>query len=94
MKLNREEVIKIAKLARLELSEAEIAKLQKELSAILVYVSQLQKLDTKAVKPTSQVTGLANIKRKDEVSYNFTRAEILASALAQEEDHLKVKNVF
>jgi len=94
MNLSKSEVIKIAKLARLSLTAAEISKFQKELSDILNFIEQLKTIDTANVKPTSQITGLENIERKDEVNYNFTREEILASALEQAEGHLKVKNVF
>lgn len=94
MNLSKEEVIKIAKLSRLALSEAEIIKFQKDLSAILTFVEQLKKVDTSKVKPTSQVTGLTNVKRNDLVDYNFSRKEILASALEHVEGHLKVKSVF
>lgn len=94
MNLSKEEVIKIAKLSRLALSKAEIIKFQKDLSAILTFVEQLKKVDTSKVKPTSQVTGLSNVKRNDLVDYNFSREEILASALEHVEGHLKVKSVF
>lgn len=94
MQLSKEEVIKIAKLSRLALSDKEIIKFQKDLSAILTFVEQLRRVNTSKVKPTSQVTGLTNVKRHDKVDYNFNREEILASALEHVEGHLKVKNVF
>ncbi|MFA6028045.1 MAG: Asp-tRNA(Asn)/Glu-tRNA(Gln) amidotransferase subunit GatC [Patescibacteria group bacterium] len=94
MKLTENEVQKIAKLVRLSLSKNEVKKYQKELSAILDYVAQLKEVNTKNIEETSQVTGLTNIKRADEVDYHFSREEILSSAPETEENHLKVKNIF
>ena len=60
MALNREDIVHIAKLARLALSEDEIARFQTELSKILDYIGELQKVDTTEVEATAQVTGLTN----------------------------------
>ncbi len=57
----------IAKLARLDLSEAEVEKFSKELTQILGYVDMLGEVDTKNVAPTAQVTGQTNVLRPDEV---------------------------
>lgn len=92
--LSKEEVLKIAKLARLELSADEVEKYQHELSSILEFVEQLKQVDTTNVIPTYQVTGLENHTRTDEINYTFTRAQMLASAIDTAEDHLKVKGVF
>lgn len=56
----------IAKLARLDLSDKEKQKYSKELSEILDYMEKLNEVDTKNIEPTSQVTGLTNVFRKDE----------------------------
>jgi aspartyl-tRNA(Asn)/glutamyl-tRNA(Gln) amidotransferase subunit C len=94
MKLSTEEVQKIANLARIKLTPKEVEKFQHELTDILNYVRQLDEVDTKKVAVTSQVTGLNNVKREDKVDYNFSREEMMASALEAEEGHLKVKSVF
>lgn len=94
MRLSVKEVRKIADLARIKLSGRETEKFQHELTDILNYVRQLDEVDTKNIEPTSQIADLANIHRKDEVNYNYSREEIMASALESEEGHLKVKNVF
>jgi aspartyl-tRNA(Asn)/glutamyl-tRNA(Gln) amidotransferase subunit C len=65
MKLSEEKVEHIAKLARLGLTERENKKFQKELSAILDFVEQLNKAKTEKVEPTAQVTGLENVSRQD-----------------------------
>lgn len=64
--ISKDEVKHIAQLARIEISENQIEKYQKELSAILDFVSELNKLDTTGVEPIRQITGLESVFRKDE----------------------------
>lgn len=94
MQLSEDDVKHIAKLARIAIKDDEITKYRIELSAIFEYVEQLNELDTEHVEPTSQVTGLENRWREDVVESNFTREEMLASAIETAEDHMKVKQVF
>lgn len=63
--LTPDQVRHIAKLARLELSDAEVEKFARELSSILGYVETLQKIDTKGVEATANITGLAHQLRDD-----------------------------
>jgi aspartyl-tRNA(Asn)/glutamyl-tRNA(Gln) amidotransferase subunit C len=65
--LTTDEVRHIAKLAKLKLSEEEIKKFTTQLSDILGFFEQLQEVDTENVEETSQVTGLENISRIDEI---------------------------
>lgn len=93
-KISREEILKLAKLSKLRLSEDEIEQYQKELSEILDYVSQLSKVDTKNLKPTSQVTGLENVTRRDEViDYGVTTSDLLKNVPAIKDNQIKVKRV-
>lgn len=64
-KLSTDDVKHIAKLANLTLTDQEITKFQTQLSAILEYVDQLQKVNTDNVEETSQVTGLFNVFHDD-----------------------------
>lgn len=66
MKISREDVLGIAKLARLSLTDAEVERMSAQLSEILEYVGQLQKLDTKDVPPTAHVAEYPTPMRKDE----------------------------
>ena len=66
--ITKEEVIKIARLAHLDLSDTDIEKYQKDLSGMLDYAEQLKEVDTKWVEPLYQVTGLENVTREDEVN--------------------------
>lgn len=93
-KLTREDVLKLARLARLQLSDEEVERFQKEIGAILGYVEQLQKADLKGVEPTSQVTGLKNVTRTDEIKdYGVSPEELLKNAPATESGYIKVKRV-
>lgn len=97
MKLTREDVLKLAKLSRLRLSDAEIEKYQTELSAILDYVAQLDKVDVSGLKPTYQVTGLTsedpNATRADELAEQVSQAELLKNLPKKENTHIKVKRM-
>jgi aspartyl-tRNA(Asn)/glutamyl-tRNA(Gln) amidotransferase subunit C len=75
--LTPDQVRHIAKLARLTLSEAEVAKFATEMSAILQYVDMLQEVDTSAVEPTAQVTGQTNALREDVIKPNSTAPDAL-----------------
>jgi len=66
MKISRDEVLKIARLARLSLDDGEVESLTRELDEILEYVDRLQKLDTKDVPPTAHVMEYPTPLRKDE----------------------------
>ncbi len=65
--LTKEEIIKIAHLSRLQLTEEEITKHQNELSGVFDFFEMLEEVDTDGVEPTSQVTGLEDALRKDVV---------------------------
>lgn len=93
-KITREEVLKLAKLSKLYLSEAEIEKFQKELSDILGYVDQLSAVDTTGLIETSQVTGLENVARKDElIEYGASPEQLMQNAPDKKDGMFKVKRV-
>ena len=93
-KLTRDDVLKLAALSRLSLSEEEVARLQSELSSILGYVEILSKVNTQGVEPTSQVTGLTNVMRNDsEIQYRASAKQLLANAPELEDSYFKVKRV-
>ncbi len=69
-----------AQLANLPLSEAEAKKLGHELEETLTYIAHMNELDTKNIDPTSQVTGLENIMRKDVITPSLSQKEALKNA--------------
>lgn len=78
--LSDDEVKKIAKLAHLTLDDSEIKKFSRELSSILDYIQELQKIDVSAVEPTSHVHGSTNIFREDVVKPSLDGEEGLKNA--------------
>lgn len=92
--LTRDDILKLARLARLDLTEAEIAEYSLELSEILQYVEMLQQVDVTGLAPTNQVTGLTNVTRADEiVDYGYQVSDLLKNVPAVESDHIKVKRM-
>jgi len=67
MKIDKEQIQRIADLARLELSDDELEKYRNQISDILVYIDQLQEVNTDNIEPTAQITGLENVLREDEI---------------------------
>ena len=94
--LSKKEVNHIGRLAKLDLTEKEIAKFQKQLSDILDYVSVLNEIDSSGVEPTSQVTGLENVTRSDQEKSGvcLSEKEALSNAPQLHQGFFKVKGVF
>jgi aspartyl-tRNA(Asn)/glutamyl-tRNA(Gln) amidotransferase subunit C len=93
-KLSRDDVLKLAKLSRLRLSEEEIEQLRGELGEILEYVQVLDKVDTSKEDSTYQVSGLENVMRSDElINYQAKPADLLANAPATQDNQFKAKRV-
>jgi aspartyl-tRNA(Asn)/glutamyl-tRNA(Gln) amidotransferase subunit C len=80
MKISKEEIEHIAVLARLSLTEEEKELFGPQLSGILGYMEQLNKLDTKEVEPTSHVLALENVMREDIPAESLPREEALMNA--------------
>ncbi len=93
MKLTREEVLHIALLARLGLTEAEVDKLREQLSDILDNFQVLQQVDTTNVPPTAQSIALRNVVSEDEVTPSLPPSQVLANAPHKEGDFFKVRAV-
>ena len=91
--LSKEEVIKIAKLARIALTEKEVEKFQKELSTILEYVEELKTVDVSGLEEVSQVTGLVNVQRDDKVIESNDKEAILSQAPEIKDGFYKVKAI-
>ncbi|MEK9159178.1 MAG: Asp-tRNA(Asn)/Glu-tRNA(Gln) amidotransferase subunit GatC [Patescibacteria group bacterium] len=95
MKLTKEQVEKIAQLARLQLTEEEMERYAGQLTEILNYVDVLKELDTTGVPETSQVTGLTNVTRKDESrGVLATSDELLDCSPLEKTDHqIRIKRI-
>ena len=93
MAITEQDVRKIAKLARLKLTDPEVKLYQGQLLKILDAVDELSKLDTKNVPPTTSVLGLANVLREDEPRPFEDREALLANAPEREGTFYKVRKV-
>ena len=93
MKLSREEVLHIARLARLGINEAEVEKFREQLSNILENFEALKKVDTTDVPPTAQSIALQNVMREDEVASSSPAEDIMANAPHREGEFFRVKAV-
>lgn len=80
MALSRDRVEKVALLARLRLTDDELARMTEQLSQIVGYVEQLGELDTETVQPLSHPLPVANVFRDDELRPSLPREEMLAAA--------------
>ncbi len=94
MRITRQEVEHVARLARLALSEGETEKLQEEVSSILDNIAVLNEVDTQSVPPTAQVTGLSNVMREDGTWQSLPAADVLANAPRRLDDFFLIQPVF
>jgi aspartyl-tRNA(Asn)/glutamyl-tRNA(Gln) amidotransferase subunit C len=78
--LEREQVLHVAKLAKLELDETELERMAQELSAVLDHVERIRELDLEHVQPTSHAVDLAGVMRADEPIPCLDRDVVLAAA--------------
>jgi len=93
MEIGKEEVAHVAKLARLDVSEAEQDTFARQLSVILTYMDQLTKLDTSGVEPTATVLPTDNVFRDDEVRSSLPREQALADAPDEAEGFFRVPRI-
>jgi aspartyl-tRNA(Asn)/glutamyl-tRNA(Gln) amidotransferase subunit C len=93
VKISKQEVEHVAKLARLELSDQEREKLTDQLSNILTYVEKLNELDTTGVDPTSHVLDIRNVMREDRGEPSLPQERALANAPEKAAGHYKVPKI-
>ena len=91
--IDREEVRKVANLARLNISEAEEAEFTTQLNSILEYFDQLSELDTTDVKPTTRAIETSNITREDRITPFPNKEELLKAAPEQQGDFFRVPKI-
>lgn len=94
MKLTKDEVKHVAKLANLPLTSEEEEKYSEQLSKILEYFEQLNQVDTSNVEPTFNVSGLSNVLREDETVASLSREEALLNAPRKKDGMFETKGVF
>ena len=87
------DIEKVARLARLELSEKEKEVLGNQLEQVLSYMEQLNRLDTTGIEPTSHAIPVYNAFRDDEARPSFPKEAVLGIAPDQDEGHFKVRRI-
>ncbi len=92
-KIDAEQVRKVAKLARLELTDAEVQEFTGQLGAILGYVDKLSELETTDVEPLAHCLPISNVFRKDEVRDSLGTERVLANAPQRDGSFFKVPKI-
>ena len=93
MKLSREEVLHITRLARVSLTEAEVDKLNEQLSNILEHFEVLQQIDTTNVPSTAQAIEFLNVLKNDITDASLPQSQVLANAPRKESNFFRVRTV-
>lgn len=93
MALTRDDVLHIARLARIALDEAEVEQFRAQLSGILEHFQALAAVDTEGIEPTAHPLPLANVMREDVVQPSLLRDEVLANAPLCEDGYFRVRAV-
>ena len=91
--ITKNEVSKLAELARLKFDDAEVEQLQQDLAEVLQYVETLKEVDTAGIEPRLRFTGQENVFREDIVTHSLAIEEALANAPERVDDFLKVPKV-
>ncbi len=92
-RIDAEQVRKVAKLARLQLTEREVEEFTEQLGAILGYVEKMNELDTEQVEPLAHCLPISNVFRADEVRPSLGTDRALANAPERDESFFKVPKI-
>ena len=90
MEISKEQIKHLAHLSRLELSEAEIDAMQGDMSKILDFDAQVEKLDLEGVEPLTQMSKSVNVMRQDEVAKMISKEDALKNAPDANSDYFRV----
>ena len=91
--LSREEVLHVARLARLHLTEEELERMRAQLDAILAYVDKLRELDVEGVEPTSHAVPLVDVMRDDSLAPCLPQEAALANAPDRDGEFFRVPRI-
>ena len=90
MEISKEQIKHLAHLSRLQLSDSEIDAMQGDMSKILDFVAQVEKLDLEGLEPLTQMSKSVNVMREDEVAHMLTKEEALKNAPDANSDYFRV----
>lgn len=95
MAISSDDILHIARLAKLRLTDEEVSMFAHQLTDIVAYMDILNEVDTSSVEPTSQVTGLTRVTREDEERRYSDKTSLLeCSGLPKERGQIRVPSVF
>lgn len=94
MKLSREQVKHVAKLAELPLSDQEVELFSQQLSQILDYIEQLNQVDTSSVDPTFNVSPIQKVIQEDQPQQGLTQHEAISNAHQTQDGYFVTKGIF
>ena len=92
-KIDQTQVRKVAKLSRLDLTEAEVEEFTGQLSAILDYVEKMNELDTAGVEPLAHCLPVSNVLREDSAKESLGTEKVLANAPQRDDEFFKVPKI-
>ncbi len=92
-KIDQMQVRKVAKLARLELSDAEVEEFTGQLSAVIEYVEKMNELDTQGVEPLAHCLPVSNVFREDKAAESMGTEKTLANAPDSDEQFFRVPKI-
>ena len=92
-RISSEDVSKVAKLARLDIPENQLEVYANQLEKILEYVSQLEKINTENVPPTTRAVEVVNVLRNDEIEESNIRDDLLELGPSREGEFYKVPKI-
>lgn len=93
MKIEKEEILKLAHLSRLELSEEGVTKMEQDMNKILGFVAKIEELDLEGVEPLVYMSDEVNVLREDDVIQVITHEEALKNAPDKDTDYFRVPRV-
>jgi aspartyl-tRNA(Asn)/glutamyl-tRNA(Gln) amidotransferase subunit C len=93
MPLTRDEVLHVARLARVGLTEEDVTRFQQQLSQILDHFESLSRIDTTDVPPTTHTLPLEGVMASDETRGSLSQEEVLANAPMEQDGYLRVRAV-
>ena len=93
MKINENDIIKVARLARLELSPEEMDEFSRQLNGIIGYVEKINELDTSGIEPADHIVEIKNVFRKDVVENSISRSELEKISPDFREGHFVVPKI-
>ena len=93
MQISKEQVRHVAKLARLEITEAEQEAFSRQLGSILTHIEQLKSWDTTGIEPTSTVLDQTNVFREDQTKLSLPVEQALANAPDSEGGYFRVPRI-